>query len=207
MLFEWKLAADGAWENGITIKAEDSATRLGEVLERVKSWPQNVAIEAVFDESGNGVPAAMYGVRMTELPKSTQAQKVAALFNHADELKDDTQCLTAMNKLFPEYDLFPKTPSAINIGQIDLWASFGDYTLWTLEKGVALGADDLKKEAPRYFDDVENPLAVEKWYASDGTERSADHWYKIYVSDEIGSGHKINTDKYQTALQKMLAPQ
>lgn len=190
-LHSWMFAADGKWEEALVVNATKPID-----IEHVRSWvlsqPQNVAFEAEFAVSV-GEPSTMFGVRLTDLPKSEQVGRIAALLMRTAEITTEADFARIYDKIFPDLPMFGRKPDALNIGVVGQWFSVGEHPVWAPETPT-ISYDELLKIAPRFAEHRQNPTAIEAWYVT-----PMNHWYKIYVSE--GSSLKsINRQKYDAAI-------
>ena len=196
MFYSWQFAADGIWEDALCVDATQSID-----VEAVSKWileqPQNVAFEAVFAE--NGKPSTMFGLRITDLPKVEQVERIKALLLQTDQISSEEDIKNCIIQIFPEYTLFHDTPTALNIGIIAQWFSFGEQMIWGPSMDAPLNVWELKDKAPKFFERTDNPAAVELWYTD-----PVDHWYKIYVSDECEGQYVVSEKKYSAAIERLL---
>ena len=108
--------------------------------------------------------------------------------------------------MFLEFDLFSRAATGLNAGVIDEWYSFGESPLWTPNSDAVLTFEGFKVQAPQFFEFTNHPVAIELWFAGDGTSRSTDHWLKIYVSDEQSNGrYLINQRRFNAAIGMLKA--
>lgn len=195
MLHSWKFAANGIWEEALSIDAKQPIDA-NVVAQWVAHNPQNIALEAIFDESGN--PATMFGVRITDLPKTEQVSRIRSMVEKTDIIRTEADFQKVAAAILPEFPLFSHELEALNIGIVNQWYSFAPETLWDRHAKEPITSDQLKQKAPRFFDPTHNPAAIEFWYT-----QPMDHWYKIYVSDPCADGNIINTAKYQAAINRL----
>ncbi len=194
MLSSWKFAANAVWEKALTIDAS-----LPVDLDAVEKWilanPQNVAFESIF--SNNDKPDTMFGIRMTYLPKTEQVSRMRDLLSLTGQIAMEADFRREASRVFPELDLFSGQLEAMNIGIVGQWYSFGPEAIWSSGQEYLLTIDDLKDKAPRFFEPMGNPAAIEFWYTA-----PVDHWYKIYVSDLQEGEYRLNAEKYAVAIAR-----
>lgn len=197
MLHSWKLAANGVWEEALTLDATQAID-----IERVAAWiddqPQNVAFEAIFDQD-DGVPATMFGIRVTSLDKNEQKARIGAMLARNDAIRTEADFRAAAANILPEFPLFSGAPDALNIGIVGQWYSVGPAMIWAQATDAPLPFEALKNDAPRFFDITQNPAAIEFWYT-----QPADHWYKIYVSRRTDDCYEIDRTLYDAALGRLV---
>ncbi len=194
-MHSWKFAADAVWEKALVIDAQQTID-----LVKLQDWilghAQNIAFEAIFAEGDE--PATMFGVRVTYLPKSQQAKKIAAIVARTAEIQTETDFKKICAEIFPEHILFTNNLEALNIGIVAQWYSFKPYTIWKPSLAQPLTVAELQEQAPQFFAQTDNPAAIEFWYT-----QPIDHWYKIYVSDQKAGRYLINPDKYGAAIGRL----
>ena len=97
MLHSWTFAANGVWEEALSIDAR-SDMDMNAVEAWIKQSPQNIAFEAIF--SLNGVPSTMFGLRLTSLPKMEQLERTLTLLLHAGAIKKEADFQKVAGRIF-----------------------------------------------------------------------------------------------------------
>ncbi|MGE3770873.1 MAG: hypothetical protein AB7G06_07995 [Bdellovibrionales bacterium] len=190
----WQFAANAEWERALVISAA-TVPDIPAVETWVEAQPQNVAFEAVF--AIDGQPAFMYGVRITQLEKPLQVACLRRLVAATADIRTPEVFIELLHDCLEGHRLFEAECEKLNVGIVGQWYSFGEVALYD-GADAPMSFAELQETAPQFFERTQNPAAIEFWYT-----QPLQHWYKIYVSDPINGGYRINEAKYNIALQQL----